>query len=48
MKRKSEIELMLLALCSEQIRIEKEIPPGQCHWRINKAKIEMLQWVLNK
>ena len=48
MQSESEIKLMLRLLYEERERIEREVPAGDCHWRINNAKIEILHWVLDE
>lgn len=48
MKDKKIIIYMLERLYEEKKYIEQKVPAGDCHWRINKAKIDMLQWVIEK
>ena len=48
MKTEKELRKHLDLLYKNQAYIEKNIPSGMCHWRINKGKIELLQWVLDE
>ena len=48
MKTEKEILKALEVLLREQEYINKHIDAGRCHWRINKAKQEALQWVLEQ
>lgn len=46
MKTQKQIEDYLDKLIKYEEYINKNVPSGDCHWRINRAKIEMLQWVI--
>jgi hypothetical protein len=46
MKTRKEIEKQLELAQTYLSKIEKEVPPGDCEWREQKAYINALQWVL--
>lgn len=48
MKTEEEVRKQRDAAYKELERIEKEVPPGSCAWRMQKSYINALDWVLGE